>query len=37
VNSDPLKAGWFAKVKPAKADALAGLLSTADYQAKITK
>jgi glycine cleavage system H protein len=37
VNSDPLKAGWFVKVKPAQADALAGLLSTADYQAKITK
>jgi glycine cleavage system H protein len=37
VNSDPLKGGWFAKIKPAKADALAGLLSAADYQAKITK
>ena len=37
VNSDPLKAGWFVKVKPAKADALSGLLSAADYQAKITK
>ncbi|MBA3699313.1 MAG: glycine cleavage system protein GcvH [Planctomycetes bacterium] len=37
VNSDPLKNGWFAKIKPAKADALAGLLSAADYQAKITK
>lgn len=37
VNSDPLKAGWFAKIKPAKPDPLAGLLSTADYQAKITK
>jgi glycine cleavage system H protein len=37
VNSDPLKAGWFAKIKPAKPDALVGLLSAADYQAKITK
>jgi glycine cleavage system H protein len=37
VNSDPLKGGWFVKIKPAKADALAGLLSAADYQAKITK
>ena len=37
VNSDPLKGGWFVKIKPTKADALAGLLSSADYQAKITK
>ncbi len=37
VNSDPLKAGWFAKIKPAKADPLAGLLSAGEYQAKITK
>ena len=37
VNSDPLKAGWFAKIKPSGANPLAGLLSAADYQAKITK
>ena len=37
VNSAPLKGGWFVKIKPTKADALAGLLSSADYQAKITK
>lgn len=37
VNSDPLKAGWFVKLTPAKPDALAGLLSAAEYQAKITK
>ena len=37
VNSDPLGKGWFAKVKPAGATPLAGLLSGADYQAKITK
>lgn len=37
VNSDPLNASWFVKIKPAKPDALSGLLSAADYQAKITK
>lgn len=37
VNSDPLKAGWFAKIKPSGASPLAGLLSAAEYQAKITK
>jgi glycine cleavage system H protein len=37
VNSDPLGAGWFVKIKPAKADPLSGLLSASDYQAKITK
>jgi glycine cleavage system H protein len=37
VNSDPLGTGWFVKVKPANANALAGLLSAAEYQAKITK
>jgi glycine cleavage system H protein len=37
VNGDPLKAGWFAKIKPSGANPLAGLLSAADYQAKITK
>ena len=37
VNSDPLKGGWFVKIKPTSASPLAGLLSGADYQAKITK
>lgn len=36
VNSDPLGKGWFAKVRPAGANPLSGLLSGADYQAKIT-
>lgn len=37
VNADPLGKGWFARIKPAKADALAGLLPSQDYLAKITK
>jgi glycine cleavage system H protein len=37
LNADPLGAGWFAKVKPSGATPLAGLLSAAEYQAKITK
>lgn len=37
VNSDSLKGGWFVKIKPASASPLAGLLSSTDYQAKITK
>lgn len=37
LNSDPLGKGWFAKIKPASANALAGLLSAVEYQAKITK
>ena len=37
VNSDPLGAGWFVKIKPSAADPLTGLLSGADYQAQITK
>lgn len=37
VNQDPVGAGWFAKVKPAGADPLKGLLSAADYQAQIRK
>lgn len=37
VNADPLGRGWFARIKPAKAGALDGLLSKADYQAKIQK
>lgn len=36
VNSDPLGKGWFVKIKAAGANPLAGLLSGADYQAKIT-
>lgn len=37
VNSDPIGAGWFVKIKPASANPLAGLLSADEYQAKITK
>jgi glycine cleavage system H protein len=37
VNSDPLGKGWFVKLKAAGATPLAGLLSGAEYQAKITK
>lgn len=37
VNQDPVGAGWFAKIKPAGADPLKGLLSAADYQAQIRK
>lgn len=36
VNQEPLAKGWFVKVKPAAADPLTGLLSSADYLAKIT-
>ena len=37
VNQDPAKAGWFAKVKPAKADWATGLLNAAQYQALLKK
>lgn len=37
VNQDSLGKGWFAKIKPAKPDALAGLLDSAAYQKHITK
>jgi len=37
VNSDPIGKGWFARIAPAKPDALAGLLSSADYLAKLKK
>jgi glycine cleavage system H protein len=37
VNSDPQGAGWFVKIKPSSANPLAGLLSSAEYQSKITK
>ncbi len=37
VNSDPLGAGWFAQVRCAGAAPLGGLLSTADYQARLAK
>jgi glycine cleavage system H protein len=37
VNQDPAGAGWFAKVRPAAADPLKGLLSAANYQAQIRK
>ena len=37
LNADPLGTGWFAKVRPAGAAPLDGLLGAADYQKKITK
>jgi glycine cleavage system H protein len=37
VNADPIGKGWFAKIKPSGQDPLAGLLSDAEYQAKIKK
>ena len=37
VNQDPAGKGWFAKIKPAKANALDGLLDEAAYQKQITK
>jgi glycine cleavage system H protein len=37
VNADPVGKGWFAKIKASGSDPLAGLLSDAEYQAKITK
>jgi len=37
VNSDPCCTGWFAKVKPAKPDALDGLLTKEQYQAGLKK
>jgi glycine cleavage system H protein len=36
VNSDPLGAGWFAKVRSKATAPLHGLLSAADYQSRIT-
>lgn len=35
VNADALGKGWFVKVKPAAAKPLTGLLSDAEYQAKV--
>jgi glycine cleavage system H protein len=37
VNQDPGGQGWFAKIKPAKANALDGLLTTEQYQAGLKK
>lgn len=37
VNQDPGGKGWFAKVKPAKAGALDGLLTAEQYQAGLKK
>jgi glycine cleavage system H protein len=37
VNQDPAGKGWFAKVKPAKADWANGLLSADDYQKGLKK
>jgi len=35
VNGDPLGKGWFAKVRAARPQALSGLLTSAEYQAKL--
>jgi glycine cleavage system H protein len=35
VNSDPYGEGWMFELRPADADAVAGLLSAADYQAQL--
>jgi glycine cleavage system H protein len=35
VNSDPLGKGWFARIAPAGADALAGLMTSDEYLAKL--
>jgi len=37
INSDPLGAGWFAKVRASGAMPLGGLLSAAAYQARLAK
>lgn len=37
VNRDALGQGWFAKVRPAAGDALAGLMASADYAATTRK
>lgn len=37
VNQDPAGQGWFAKVKPSKANPLDGLLDAAAYQKHVTK
>lgn len=37
VNQDPAGTGWFAKVKPAKANPLDGLMDAAAYQKQVAK
>jgi glycine cleavage system H protein len=37
LNQDPLNKGWFAKIKPAKGDALAGLMTNDEYQKQLKK
>ena len=37
LNQDPLGKGWFAKIKPAQASPLDGLLSGGDYQKQLKK
>lgn len=32
INTDPFGAGWFIKIKPAKAEEYDGLMSAADYE-----
>ncbi|HPF25996.1 MAG TPA: glycine cleavage system protein GcvH [Steroidobacteraceae bacterium] len=35
INQDPYGKGWMLRLRPASADAVAGLLSAADYQAHL--
>jgi len=37
LNQDALNKGWFAKIKPSKADALAGLMTNDEYQKQLKK
>lgn len=37
VNQDPAGKGWFARIRPAKAGALDGLLTSEQYQAGLQK
>ena len=37
LNQDPLNKGWFVKIKPTKADALAGLMTNDEYQKQLKK
>ena len=37
LNQDPLNKGWLAKIKPAKADALAGLMTNDEYQKQLKR
>lgn len=37
LNQDPLGKGWFARISPAKPDALAGLMTAEEYQKQLKK